>query len=67
MFSKLNYPNEVKKILEGLISIYDESCLNIVVYGSTAVGGLSYLEKDGKYDFLSDIEFIVVPKSKENE
>ncbi len=67
MFSKLNYPNEIKKILEGLVSIYDGSCLNIVAYGSTAVGGLSYLEKDGKYDFLSDIEFIVVPKSKENE
>ena len=69
MFSKLNlnYPDEINKILEGLVSIYDECCSNIIVYGSTAINNLSYLENKGKYNFLSDMEFIVIPKKKENE
>lgn len=45
MFSKLNlsYPDEINKILEGLISIYDECCSNIIVYGSTAVSAFTII------------------------
>lgn len=69
MYSKLfvGYPEEIKNVLNGLINLYDDECSNIILYGSAAINKLSYIKNNNKYDFLSDIEFIVVPKDRKNE
>jgi len=63
----LHYPEEIMNIITGLANLYDKDCLNIILYGSTALNKLSYKQINDKYRFYSDIEFIVVPKEKKNE
>ncbi len=61
------YQENIRDILKGLCELFDESCSHIFLYGSAASNNLSYKLVDGKIDFYSDIEFIVVPFEKDNE
>lgn len=57
----------IEDMVNGLVELYDETCSNIILYGSAALNELNYHEINGNYFFYSDIEFIVVPKKKQNE
>ena len=61
------YPNEISNMLNTLINIYDKECKSIILYGSTAHNGLTYRKIKNQFEFLSDIEFIVVPNDSVNE
>lgn len=63
----LDYNEKVRDIIIGLCEIYDKECSHIFLYGSGALNKLSIKEADGQMYFYSDIEFIVIPKDKENE
>jgi len=62
-----DYQKEIADIILGLTSLYDKDCSNIILYGSAALNKLSYKKINDKYEFYSDIEFLVVPKDRKNE
>ena len=61
------YPHEIRNIILGLTDLYDKDCSNIILYGSAALNDFSYKITNNKYEFYSDIEFLVVPKEHKNE
>lgn len=65
-YSELEYPEEILNILNDLADIYSKYCETVVLYGSTSRNELVYIEKNGKIDFVSDIEFIVIPRDNKN-
>lgn len=67
MTTLLKFPNEIAKIIQDLSNIYTQDCSTVILYGSASYNGLVYTKSSGKIDFLSDIEFIVIPKDVSNE
>lgn len=65
--SKLKYDDKIIEMIKGLYNLYDEQCSDILLYGSTSIGKFSYSISDNVIDCYSDIEFIVIPKDKNNE
>lgn len=58
---------EITMMISDLSSILDDYCKSIVLYGSASHNGLVYTKNCNQIDFLSDIEFIVIPKDVANE
>ena len=67
MTTLLKFPSEIAKIIQDLSNIYTQDCSTVILYGSASYNGLVYTKSSGKIDFLSDIEFIVIPKDVSNE
>jgi hypothetical protein len=60
------YPQAIKDIIVGLSDLYDEDSLGIILYGSAASNRLVYTITDHKYEFFSDIEFLLIPNNRKN-
>ena len=58
---------EITTMISDLSNILDEYCKSIVLYGSASHNSLVYTKNGNHIDFLSDIEFIVIPKDVANE
>lgn len=63
--NKNNSKKIIEKIINDLTILYDDECSSIILYGSSAIKQCVYKWDNGKINFFSDIEFLVVPRKPE--
>ena len=68
MKSELNnvYLEKIEQMIQGVIQVLDSESKGIILYGSAASNNLTYRIIEGKYEFFSDIEILIIPYLSEN-